>query len=189
MRNFVNIIIQIIHAFTYFDRFFCHILGPFSMTCVFWLVFFAPWCRLLPPLALPFILIGDTFFLKVEGGGVCTYGGQVQVQSFPNSVVTNPTSSFKRKHSFSCRVSDTQLFHLLIYLRRKSEWHFGWMLEPFQKKSARRPLIVAGQCRRLLLLLLRSWCCAELASLLEVSPRPSLRCSQQHHEEGRDDET
>jgi hypothetical protein len=30
---------------------------------------------------------------------------------------------------------------------------------------------------------------AKLASLLEVPPRSSLRCCQQHLDEGRDDET
>ena len=40
-----------------------------------------------------------------------------------------------------------------------------------------------------LMLLRRSWCCAQLASLFEVPPRPSARCCKQHLEKGRDDET
>jgi len=56
----------------------------------------------------------------------------------------------------------------------------------------RRPLMVAGHCRRLLLLLRRSWSCCDgadaarsLASPLEVPSRPSSRCCWQHLEESR----
>ena len=71
------------------------------------------------------------------------------------------------------------------------------LLEEFQKKSPpvdrahRRGTLLpspASAAATELMLLGRS-CCAQLASLLEVPPRPSSRCCQQHLDEGSDDET
>ena len=89
----------------------------------------------------------------------------------------------KKKRFFSHRVSDTQLFHLLICLRRKCS-PTSSERRIISKEEPRRPLLVAGHCRRLLLLLRRSYAAAtELmlraarvpprgaaASLLEVLP-------------------
>jgi len=98
------------------------------------------------------------------------------------------------KDFFSRRVSsDTQLFHLLICLRRKSEWHFDWSSwnnfkrkAPVDRSSSRDTAVACCCCcdgadaaaaTELMLLLRRSWCYYDGAGAAwQRSSRPSSRC-------------